>query len=196
MDYATSVVVLHDTGRTVCRDAEIRVKVANILNTAPQYTIFIDLDGVLADFEKKARESLGADPRATDKMSMNELFRKLEQYQQSGGRYFEEMDLLPDAMQLWQHVKKYNPIICSAIGRITNAEKEKRNWVNHHLGPAAEASALFVPSAKEKCRHAGPNHVLIDDKLKAITPWVQAGGIGILHSSAALTIHKLKELGV
>jgi phosphoglycolate phosphatase-like HAD superfamily hydrolase len=172
------------------------MKVANILNTTPQYKIFIDLDGVLADFEKKAREALGADPHATDKLSINDLFRRLEQYQLSGGKYFEEMDPMPDAMQLWQHVKKYNPAICSAIGRITNAEREKRAWVNHHLGPAAEASALFVPSAKEKYRHAGPNHILIDDKLKAITPWVQAGGIGILHTSAALTIHKLKELGV
>jgi phosphoglycolate phosphatase-like HAD superfamily hydrolase len=171
------------------------MKVANILNTAT-YRIFVDLDGVLADFEKKAREALKADPLATDKSSINELFRRLEQYQQSGGKYFEEMDPMPDAMQLWNYVKKHNPIICSAIGRITNAEPEKRAWVRHHLGSSAEASALFVPGAKEKCRHAGHNHILIDDKLKAITPWVQAGGIGILHTSAALTIHKLKELGV
>ena len=64
------------------------------------------------------------------------------------------------------------------------------------MGSGAEASALFVPAAREKCRHAGPNHILIDDKQKAIAPWRQAGGICILHTNTATTIHHLKKLGL
>ncbi len=160
------------------------------------FTLYLDLDGVLADFEKQARRVLHVNPHVEDKASVNELFKKLDQYQLAGGKYFENMDPMPDAMQLWNHIKQYNPVICSSIGRIAHAEPEKRAWIRNHLGDAAEASALFVPAARDKCKYAGPNHILIDDKMKAIAPWKQAGGIGILHISAASTIEKLLELEI
>ena len=170
------------------------MKVKDILPT--EYKIFVDLDGVLADFEKHARDVLHVDPHATDKASINELFKKLDKYQLAGGKYFERMPPMPDAMQLWNYIKKYNPVICSAIGRIAHAESEKRAWIAHHLGRDVASAALFVPAAKEKQRYAGPNHILIDDKAKAVNPWRQAGGIGIIHTNAASTIEKLKELGL
>jgi len=173
-----------------------QVKVRDILENHSTYRIFVDLDGVLADFEKHARETLHVDPHATDKESVNQLFKKLDQYQLAGGKYFEHMPPMPDAMHLWNYIKEYNPTICSAIGRIAHAQPEKQAWVRQHLGSKAATSALFVPAAKEKMRYAGPNHILIDDKMKAIAPWKQAGGIGILHTSAATTIEKLKELGL
>ena len=37
-------------------------------------------------------------------------------------------------------------------------------------------------------------NVLIDDRPKNIEAWENAGGIGILHTSAKETINKLKEL--
>ena len=37
-------------------------------------------------------------------------------------------------------------------------------------------------------------NVLIDDEPKNIEAWEDAGGIGILHTSAKETINKLKEL--
>ena len=36
--------------------------------------------------------------------------------------------------------------------------------------------------------------VLIDDRQKNIDAWIEAGGIGILHTSAANTINQLKAL--
>ena len=40
------------------------------------------------------------------------------------------------------------------------------------------------------------NSILIDDRKKKIDQWIAAGGIGILHTDAASTIEKLKELGL
>ena len=48
----------------------------------------------------------------------------------------------------------------------------------------------------DKHEYAAPNHILIDDRDKAILPWREAGGIGILHTSANDTIAQLKELGL
>ena len=55
---------------------------------------------------------------------------------------------------------------------------------------------IVVDGGKEKYQYAAPNHILIDDRLVSIEPWVNAGGIGILHTSAVDTIEQLKELGL
>jgi hypothetical protein len=47
-----------------------------------------------------------------------------------------------------------------------------------------------------KAAYAKPNHILIDDREKSIQPWREAGGIGILHTSAADTISQLQKLGL
>ena len=43
--------------------------------------------------------------------------------------------------------------------------------------------------------HFGRPNVLIDDFPQNIKEWDAAGGIGILHTSAAESIKRLKELG-
>ena len=54
----------------------------------------------------------------------------------------------------------------------------------------------LVRKTTDKAAWAGPDRILIDDKKEAIEPWEAAGGIGILHTSAADTIRKLKTLGL
>jgi hypothetical protein len=106
------------------------------------------------------------------------------------------MDPMPDAFVLWDHIKKYGPIILSATGHVHTAPTEKREWVKRHLGITAAATAILVSSAADKARYATPGSILIDDRAKAIDPWIAAGGIGILHTSAEDTIAKLKEMGL
>jgi hypothetical protein len=36
--------------------------------------------------------------------------------------------------------------------------------------------------------------ILVDDRNKSIDPWVEAGGIGVLHKSVPDTIGQLREL--
>lgn len=106
------------------------------------------------------------------------------------------MDPMEDAFELWDHIKEYFPTILSATGHVPNAKEEKRDWVGRHLGDTTAGMALFVRSASDKAQYAAPNHILIDDRPKAIEPWIEAGGIGILHTSAADTIEQLKKLGI
>ena len=49
-------------------------------------------------------------------------------------------------------------------------------------------------SGSQKAAFAIEGAVLIDDREKNINAWVEAGGIGILHTSAANTIDQLKAL--
>lgn len=174
------------------------------------YTIFCDLDGVLADFKaemsnkvfKDTQQELGGDGEYTDaRYSSDPQFRSymwkaVSAYQKKHGPViWRDLELLPDAMELWNYLKRHNPQILTATGdEKYQALPQKREWVTKHLGSSIRIN--HVRAAPLKVQFAGPNHILIDDQLRAIDPWVAAGGIGIHHTSAANTIAELKKLGV
>lgn len=160
------------------------------------YKIYVDLDGVLVDFETTAQDITGITVAGADKKQMNKFWKHIERHVEDGGEFFARMKPLRDAMRLWQFLTKHHPTILSATGHIKGAATEKRNWVTSHLGASVAKSALFVQDGKDKAKYATPDSILIDDRAKAIDPWVAAGGIGILHKSAEQTIKRLKELGV
>lgn len=163
-----------------------------------KYEIFCDLDGVMVDFTKKALEITGIDVRHThdDKPLKNKFWKGIELHVGKGHKFFELMDVTHDGHELWNYLKKHHPTILSATGKIKGAEAEKRSWVRRHLGEQAAARAKFVRLAAEKGRFAHPHAILIDDQKKALDPWIEASGIGILHTTAANTIKQLKELGL
>jgi hypothetical protein len=65
-------------------------------------------------------------------------------------------------------------------------------WVKHKI----PGTKLILRYASQKQELAEPNAILIDDRIKNIEQWESAGGIGILHTSAADTISQLKKLGL
>lgn len=172
----------------------------------PQYTFYVDLDGVLADFksgvEKAIRDTAKPDfvlddnKLEQDKKARDEMWKMIANYQkQFGPILWRNFDTMPDAYDLWNYIKKYNPQILTATGPAQyNAAQQKRGWVTEHFGSNVRVNV--TEAARDKAQYAKPNAILIDDKLKAINPWVAAGGIGILHTSAANTIRQLKELGL
>lgn len=173
------------------------MKLKNLVKTN-SYVLFVDLDGVLADFvagvsklvpdydEKKYQQ----DPKYRHKM-----WKAVADYTKEGGKLWAELDLMPDAMVLWDYVSKYpDTEILTATGDPEyGAAEQKREWVLKHLG---NVKVNIVRQSKEKARWAEQNHILIDDMQKSIGPWEEAGGIGILHTSAANTINELKKLGL
>jgi len=76
------------------------------------YHIYVDLDGVLANLLKKMREVTGhelLDNNKHDQAAWKEFHDQLR----DGQPFFAELELLPDANQLWDYVKKYKPNICA-----------------------------------------------------------------------------------
>lgn len=159
-----------------------------------EYKIFIDLDGVVADLDKLVKERTG--------MTFEQLhatgigFTKFVAAEHEAGRtIFDNLDKMPGADYLWAYLVKYNPDILTATGYPTEkATAEKIRWVMDNL--SGYNQILTTTSGAEKKKYAAPNHILIDDRMKAIGPWREAGGIGILHTSAEDTISQLKLLGL
>jgi len=99
--------------------------------------------------------------------------------------------------ELWNGIKKYNPIILSARGtkNIEKNEKIKINQVKEYLSPIPKI--IFVGSGSEKGNDGrAKNSILIDDSKTNIDSWKTKGGIGIQHNpnDVKLTLDKLKEL--
>lgn len=152
---------------------------------------FLDADGVICDFEKKVSE---INRLEFHKIPRGKMWRSVEEYDKNVEPFFESLDLMPDAMQLFNFVKDnfINYFILTACGNTPkNAAQQKRNWFKKHFG---NIIVKTVQDSHQKAQFASPTSILIDDRSKSIDPWVAAGGIGILHTSAADTIEKLKKI--
>lgn len=160
----------------------------------PSYKLYVDLDGVLVDFDREM-ERIGfkrADVEGNSK-AKSRFWAKVGAMAKNGEAFWGVMHPMADAHVLWDYVKKYSPEILSATGHVGNATQEKYEWMERF---APKVPTHLVKKSADKAQFAAPNHILIDDRAKSIEPWVAAGGIGILHVSAADTIRQLKELGL
>ena len=155
---------------------------------ANNYNIFCDMDGVLTDFDRAYQELTGIDLGGEHKNDKNFW----EPISKAGVKFWSEMHWNPDGKELWDYISKYEPKILSAPSRENSSRVGKHEWMKNHL-PGVE---LILRSAEHKRDFAAPNSILIDDRADNIAGWIESGGIGILHTSTADTINKLKELGI
>ena len=155
----------------------------------PKYKIYVDMDGVLVDFDGGYEKLTGMTTRAADEKGPEFFWKPISK---AGAKWWITLNWMPDGKQLWDYVKKYNPELLSAPSREEASKMGKRVWVKREL-PGVK---LILRSADKKQEFASPNSILIDDREKNIEQWKNAGGIGILHTDAASTIKKLKDLGL
>ena len=160
-------------------------------------TIFCDCDGVLADFDKGVLDVSGK-PMAfweqSDKLST--IWNALASLEHEGEGFYEFIDLMPDAIQLWNHIKRMKPIVLTGIPRGTWAAPQKRNWVAEHFGTHVPViTCMSWEKAENAMEYLGQDHLqgctLIDDRISAKAPWEKHGGTFVHHTSAASSIQEL-----
>ncbi|MGH0299320.1 5' nucleotidase, NT5C type [Sinorhizobium meliloti] len=156
-------------------------------------TIYLDLDGVLADFDKRACEVLNGEChyRYDFIHGGDALWASLNAVPD----FFRSFDPMPDAHVLWDAVKHLDPVILTALPK-TNAgvvDDQKRRWVAAHFGIHVR---VITCETKDKPLHCKPGDILIDDRSVNLNRWNKKGGTFILHSRATFTVAKLKQLGV
>ncbi len=148
-------------------------------------TLFLDLDGVLADFDAHVRALFGRAPR---EMAVREMWARAARTPD----FFETMPMTPDAPELWAYCRAFEPQILTGLPRGKWAAKQKRRWVARHLGPEVP---VITCMSREKCLYAAPGDVLVDDSTRNAHLWESRGGVFVRHSSAANTIQRLRALG-
>ena len=155
--------------------------------------IYLDMDGVLCDFEKKFTEYYGFLSLA--KRDRKEWSRDWEDFilHKKG---FEKLDWFPGGQELLNHVRNIKlpvEILSSAGGKKFQGEvtAQKIKWLRRH---GINYKANIVSGRKEKAEYATPETVLIDDTEDVLRHFTQAGGHGILHKDVKDTIQKLDLL--
>jgi predicted 3-demethylubiquinone-9 3-methyltransferase (glyoxalase superfamily) len=154
-----------------------------IIDTVP-FDLFLDLDGVFADFEGKFFEITGQRVHEVEKKMMWKIIY-------SHPEFFYSLDLMKDAEHLWAYTRQYNPTFLSGLPAKQGAKNEKIRWVADKFGE--EWTTIVLPK-REKQLYSGPNKVLVDDNHSNINEWVSKGGHGIFHSNVWETIERLEEL--
>jgi 5'(3')-deoxyribonucleotidase len=148
--------------------------------------LYLDCDGVLADFDKGAAAVFGLHPRTFEKRYGLALFwQKLA----SAPDFYFSLPLMPDAMELFEAVRSLDPIILTGLPRGNWAASQKVRWAAQHF----PGTRIITTMARDKRNHAKEGDVLVDDTLKHRDLWEGAGGIFIHHKNATETIELLNS---
>ena len=141
--------------------------------------IYVDMDGVLADFFGEWAKLMKVDHyRKIDNIDINVALQAIRDTEQ----FWLDLPLLPQAKQLLNLIKQvkgeYN--ICSTpLADDPKSEPHKREWIEKNL-------AFFPPKnvyiTNNKPQYAtnkdGTPNILVDDFGKNVASWEAAGGIG------------------
>ena len=155
-----------------------------------KYPLYVDMDGVLTDFDKRFQDFSTLPPKDYENQYGVEKFWDLID-NKTGVKFWVGMDWMPDGKRLWNFVKHLNPTILSAPSRQEQSKIGKHLWIRKHI----PGTKTILTYSSNKQNHSGKNRILIDDRKKNIEEWESKGGIGILHTDAFSTIERLKEIG-
>lgn len=145
-------------------------------------TLYLDMDGVLADFFKGLALYYGVDH-----------WKKIPEKEKSiaalgGSDFFNRLDVFETSVQLVEFAKDFGDWgICSSPlrGDRDNSAYWKRVWLERN-GFLPEVDKLIFTGQKEHYAVDsidGTPNILIDDKPSNIKQWIAAGGIGIRYQA-------------
>jgi len=148
--------------------------------------IYLDMDGVIADFNKRYKELYHMNPRDAEKKKEFDKF--FDEFIATG--QFATLDLMPDAMKGITFLRKLNvptQILSSTASEKRNdaIAKQKLVWLQTH---GITFTPNLVPGKRLKRNFAAPDKIIIDDTEVVIDQWREAGGIGILHKDWPTTV--------
>ncbi|WP_066765669.1 hypothetical protein [Sphingobium sp. CCH11-B1] len=142
--------------------------------------LYLDLDGVFADFDRHYADLFGDyHPAIPD----DELWGKIH----SMPTFFRDMPVCPSAQSFYWEVDAVWPLASVAVltacpkSAYAHVAGQKRAWVREHLSPSLTVLPVAGGSSKPLFMHA-PGDILIDDFARNTTAWEKAGGRAILHT--------------
>lgn len=167
---------------------------------------FLDMDGVLVNFEKGCQDLMGPDfayrrlPAAQFETYRTELFNRIE----ATPYFWESLEPLPDALDLYEGVLALGltPQILTAVPRhlqlneprALDVAAQKKRWIQKYLGTGqAQRFTATLGHLKQAHQRAGCHNLLIDDLASNIRRWGKTvhSAHGILHTSAQSSLNSL-----
>jgi hypothetical protein len=149
--------------------------------------LFLDCDGVLADFDAGAKRILGMTPAAfEERHGKSEFWKRLARTR----NFYGDLSQMPDAQQLFQAVKHLKPTILTGLPLGRWAAPQKERWAAEHF----PGVPIITTMARQKYLHMEPGDVLVDDRENHRHLWENAGGIFVHHRNAEDTLRQLAKI--
>jgi len=171
-------------------------ELARLREDEEEYEIFVDMDGVVADFNKRFFDIADMLPSEfEEKYGKDKFWDLIADYKKE---FWSEIPMMWDAKALIDYVKQYPYQMLTAPSSKKDSLIGKTIWMRMHTNKlfGGDRPKVIFRKADNKQEFAAPNKILIDDRAKTIDQWNAKGGIGILHTSAENTIKQLKKLGL
>ena len=161
-------------------------------------TVYLDMDGVLADFFGGVEKMYGVEHW---KQLTNDKTKDLKKEvidRITGTDFFATLPKFPSADELINMVKKFTggkfSINTSPLrGDHENSGKYKKVWISNNI---EQPDDIIVTGRKEsyaKDKGTGTPNILIDDRPINIQKWQAAGGYGILYQANRDSLDKVKK---
>ena len=161
-------------------------------------TVYLDMDGVLADFFGGVEKMYGVEHW---KQLTNDKTKDLKKEvidRITGTNFFATLPKFDSADSLIDMVKKFTggnfSINTSPLrGDNENSGKHKKTWISNNI---AQPDEIIVTGRKEsyaKDKASGTPNILIDDRPINIEKWQSAGGYGILYQANRDSLEKVKK---
>lgn len=151
--------------------------------------LYLDMDGVLADFDKRASVILGMAPQAYETRYGSEYFWHALQ---NSPDFYNSFDLMIDAPFLLDATAHLNPIVLTGVPHGDWAKPQKLAWVQR----MARNLPVVTCRSKDKSRFCTPGDIIVDDHTEYQHLWENKMGTWVHHTSAYDSIKQLKDLGV
>lgn len=157
-------------------------------------TLYLDMDGVVADFDEYAARTLGVPPSSG--IYPDEIWYKLA----SNARLYRDLKKTTYADQLVAEcndlalTKGFDIKFLTAVPKgndVPWAFYDKVVWVQEHF---PDIAVMFGPYSRDKHVRCQPGDILIDDRRSNIEEWSAAGGIAIHHTNINATLYELSRL--
>ncbi|HEX6741597.1 MAG TPA: hypothetical protein VF079_07370 [Sphingomicrobium sp.] len=152
-----------------------------------QPRLFLDADGVLADFDQAACALLGMKPKAyIARRSRGAFWKRLEQAR----NFYGSLPEMPDARLLFDAVRHLQPTILTGLPIGRWAAPQKVEWAAEHF----PGVPIITCMARDKHKHMHPGDVLVDDREKHRAAYEAAGVVFVHHRNAADSLRQLAKL--
>ena len=151
----------------------------NLGELASTSKVYVDMDGVLADFFGEWQKLIGSDWR-----KVKDIEPALQKIRDKDN-FWLDLPLLPQAKNLLGIIKKVKgsyTILSSPLPNDPNSEPHKREWIKKNLDFFPPENVIITHDKPKYATNSdGTPNILIDDFGKNIASWEAAGGEGFKH---------------
>ena len=164
------------TDESMLQYAMLEAKVGELSKASE---IYVDMDGVLADFFGEWAKVMKVDHYSKiDNVDINDALQKIRDTDD----FWLNLPLLPQAKQLLELIKKIKgsySICSSPLADDPRSEPHKREWIKKNLSFFPPKNVIITSNKpKYATQSDGTPNILIDDFGKNVNAWEAAGGEG------------------